>query len=305
MASISLRSTARLVKQAAADWSADNAIQLAAALAFYTMLSIAPLLIICMKIAGTLFGDDVASRQIDSYLGETVGSKGAEAAQEMIANAREAGSGVLATIASVAVLLFSASGVFGQLKTSLNRVWEVEPAPKQGFWGTIKARFFSITLVVGTVFLLIVSLIASALLTGLTGAIGLDEGLLLGVLHFALSFGVITLLFALIFKYLPDARVQWRDVWAGAIATAMLFTIGKFVLGWYLGRASTTSVYGAAGSLVAMLLWVYYSAQILFLGAEFTQVWATQHGRGIEARHAERPAANGGRTLPARPEPSA
>jgi membrane protein len=288
MASFSLRSTGRLVKQAVADWSADNATTLAAALAFYTMLSIAPLLIICMKIAGTVFGAEVASSQMDAYLAETIGTKGAEAAQDMIANAKQSGNGVVATIVSAVVLLFSASGVFGQLKTSLNRVWEVPPPEKRGIWGTIKERFFSITLVVGTVFLLLVSLLASTLLTGLTGAIGLEEGLLLQALHFTVSFAVITLLFALIFRYLPDVRVQWRDVWVGAIATAVLFTIGKFLLGWYLGRATTTSVYGAAGSLVALLLWVYYSAQILFLGAEFTQVWANGHGRGIEARDAER-----------------
>jgi membrane protein len=302
MASFSLRSTGRLVKQAVSDWSSDNATQLAAALAFYTMLSIAPLLIICMKIATSLFGDEFASSQMDSYLGETIGSKGAEAAQEMLANAKQAGTGVLATIVSVAVLLFSASGVFGQLKVSLNRVWEVPPPEKRGIWGTIKERFFSITLVVGTVFLLIVSLIASTMLTGLTGAIGLEEGVLLEALHFVVSFAVVTLLFGLIFKYLPDARVQWRDVWAGAIATAVLFTIGKFLLGWYLGRATTTSVYGAAGSLVALLLWVYYSAQILFLGAEFTQVWAGAHGRGIEARHAA-VHTNGGPAGAVRPQP--
>jgi membrane protein len=229
----------------------------------------------------------------------------------MIANAKRAGSGVLATIVSVGVLLFSASNVFGQLKDALDRVWGVAPPPKSGLWHTLQQRFFSITLVVGTVFLLIVSLIASTMLTGMTNAIGLEEGLLLGALHFVVSFVVITALFALIFKVLPDARVQWRDVWAGAIATAVLFTIGKFLLGWYLGRAATTSVYGAAGSLVALLLWVYYSAQILFLGAEFTQVWATEHGRGIESQHATRDGeraaaaatATGGRTLPARPEP--
>jgi membrane protein len=283
----SFRSSWQLVKQAVSDWSEDKATELAAALAYYTMLSIAPLLIISMKIAGALFGHEAASGQIASYLHETVGQKGAEAAQDMIQSASERGTGVLATIISVAVLLFSASGVFGQLKASLNRIWEVDQAAARGIWATIKERFFSVTLVVGTVFLLVVSLVASTLLTGLTGAIGLEEGVLLTVLHFVVSFGVITVLFALIFRYLPSVRVQWRDVWAGAIATAVLFTIGKFLLGWYLGRASTTSVYGAAGSLVAMLIWVYYSAQILFLGAEFTQVWASQNGRGVEGREAK------------------
>lgn len=285
MVSFSLRSAGRLVKQAVSSWSADNATQLAASLAFYTMLSIAPLLVICMKIAGVVFGAELAGEQIHSYLAQTIGSKGAAAAQEMIANARQNGSGVVATIVSVAVLLFSASGVFGQLKASLNRVWEIERETKMGIWRTIKERFFSISMVVGTVFLLIVSLVASAALTGLASSVGLDSGLALGALDFVLSFGGITLLFALIFRYLPDARPAWRDVWVGAIATAVLFTLGKFLLGWYLGRATTTSVYGAAGSLVAMLLWVYYSAQILFLGAEFTQIWATQHDRGIAVHH--------------------
>jgi membrane protein len=286
MASFSLRSTGRLVKQAVSDWSTDNATQLAASLAFYTMLSIAPLLIICMKIASMLLGAETAASQLHAYLGQTIGPKGAAAAQEMLANAKYDGAGLLATLVSVAVLLFSASGVFGQLKASLNRVWEVERETNLGIWHTIRDRFFSITLVIGTVFLLVVSLIASTMLAGFTSAIGLDEGLLLGVLDFAVSFGGITLLFALIFRYLPDVRPHWRDVWVGAIATAALFTAGKFLLGWYLGRATTTSVYGAAGSLVALLLWVYYSAQILFLGAEFTQVWATQHERGLESRRA-------------------
>src|SRR4051794_15392839 len=242
--SFSMKDLWPLSKQAAAEWSEDKATKLAAALAFYTMLSIAPLLIICMKIAGKIFGAKSASGQISGYLNNTVGTKGAEAAQEMIKNASQQGAGVIATIISVVVLILSASGVFGELQDSLNTIWEVKPKPNRGIMGIIKDRFFSMTLVLGVVFLLLVSLIASTVLTGVTHAVGMDKGLFLSAINFIVSIAVITVLFGLIFRYLPDAKVRWHDVWIGAIATSILFTIGKSLLGWYLGRASATSVYG-------------------------------------------------------------
>src|SRR4051812_31488954 len=302
--SFSMKDLWPLSKQAASEWSEDKATKLAAALAFYTMLSIAPLLIICMKIAGKIFGAKAASGQISGYLTNTVGAKGAEAAQEMIKNASQQGSGVIATIISVVVLILSASGVFGELQDSLNTIWEVKPKPNRGIMGIIKDRFFSMTLVLGVVFLLLVSLVASAAIAGMTHAIGIDHGFFWGAVEFVISLVVVTVLFGLIFRYLPDAKVQWSDVWVGAVLTAVLFTVGKWILGWYLGRASTTSVYGAAGSMVALLLWVYYSSQILFFGAEFTQVYAKKHGRGIEPAENALPMTESDRVAEGKPHDS-
>jgi membrane protein len=267
-----------ITKQAAADWSEDKSTKLAAALAFYTMLSIAPLLIITIKVVGKVFGDDAAKGQIRAYLASNVSDKAATAAEEMIRNANQPGAGVLATIVSVVVLISSASGVFGELQDSLNTIWEVKPRPNRGIWATIKDRFFSFSLVLGVAFLMLVSLIASTVLSGVANHLGGGESAFWKAVHFLVSLVAVTGLFALIFRYLPDVRTPWRPILVGAAATAALFTIGKFLLGWYLGRGSTTSVYGAAGSLVAMLLWVYYSAQILFFGAEFTQAYAKATG---------------------------
>jgi membrane protein len=269
-----------MVKHAGSEWSEHKATKLAAALAFYTMLSIAPLLIISIKVVSAVpFLRISAKDQISSYIAATAGQKAAEAAQSMIDNASQDGSGVLATVISVVILILSASGVFGELQDSLNTIFEVKPKPDRGILGIIKDRFFSMTLVLGTAFLLLVSLIASTVISGMTRRIG-GEGWFFEVLNFVVSFAVTALLFSLMFKYLPDVRLQWRNVLIGGTVTAVLFTIGKFLLGWYLGRASTTSVYGAAGSLVALLLWVYYSAQILFFGAEFTRAYALAHGDG-------------------------
>jgi membrane protein len=268
-----------LAKNAVSEWSEHKATKLAAALAFYTMLSIAPLLIISIKIVGSVFGAEAAQGQVKAYLMQTVGERGAQAAEDMIKHASQAGGGVLATVVSVIVLLFSASGVFGELQDSLNTVFEIKPKPDRGIMGIIKDRFFSLTLVFGTAFLLLVSLVASTILTGLTRRIG-GQGFIFEALNFVVSLAVVTLLFGLMFKYVPDVKLTWRSAFVGGAVTAVLFTIGKFLLGWYLGRASTTSIYGAAGSLVALLLWVYYSAQILFFGAEFTRAYALAHGDG-------------------------
>ena len=269
-----------LVKTAASEWSEHKATKLAAALAFYTMLSIAPLLIISIKIVSSVpFLHVSAKDQIGAYIGSTAGEKARQAAEQMINAASNQGTGVVATIISTVILILSASGVFGELQDSLNTIFEVKPKPNRGILGIIKDRFFSMTLVLGTGFLLLVSMIASTVFTGMAKAIG-GEGIIMEVLNFVISFVLSALLFSLIFKYLPDVRLHWRNVLIGGAVTAVLFTFGKFLLGWYLGRASTTSVYGAAGSLVAMLLWVYYSAQILFFGAEFTRAYALAHGDG-------------------------
>lgn len=269
-----------MFKQAGSDWLQDKSVKLAAALAFYTMLSIAPLLIISIRIVGKMFGNERAREHIQAYVVDNVGQKGWEAIQPMLENASNGGGG-LATAVSIAILIFSASYVFGELQDSLNVIWEVKPRPDRGIWGTIKDRFFSFTLVLGVIFLLLVSLIVTTVLNAITDRLGMGEGIFYRALSFIVSFAIITGLFAAIFKYLPDVKISWRNVLPGAALTAVLFTIGKFLLGWYLGRQSTTSVYGAAGSLVALLLWVYYAAQILFFGAEFTQAYARAHGNGL------------------------
>jgi len=273
-----------LLKETFSDWSEDNATRLAAALAYYTAFAVAPLLVIAIAIAGFFFGDDAARNQIGQQVSGLLGQTAGNAVNDMVqrASANESG-GIAATIIGIVTLLFGASGVFGELHNSLNTIWEVAPKPNQGFMATIKQRFFSFAMVLGAGFLLLVSLVISAALGALGQFFGGSEPTLIWkAINFIISFGVTTVLFALIFKYLPDAKVQWRDVWIGAIATALLFTIGKAALGWYLGRSSTTSTYGAAGSFVALLLWVYYSAQILFLGAEFTQVYAKAYGSKIQ-----------------------
>jgi len=213
-----------------------------------------------------------------------MGTQGGEAIQQMLENASQPVLGSLAGLIGLVTLLFGASGVFGELQDSLNTIWEVEAKPGRGIWGTIKDRFFSFTLVLGTGFLLLVSLLLTTFLTAIGGRLeaALPGGALLWqVVNFVISFGLITLLFAMIFKYIPDVEIQWRDVWIGAAATALLFVIGRLALSLYLGNSSTTSVYGAAGSLVVVLLWVYYTAQILFFGAEFTQVYANRYGSQI------------------------
>jgi membrane protein len=270
----------QLIKTAYSDWSEHKAIKLSAALAFYTMLSIAPLLIISIKIVASIpFLHLSAKDAIQNYFSSAAGQRAGEAAKAMIDNASTQGSGVIATIVSVVILLLSASGVFGELQDSLNTIFEVKPKPNRGILTIIKERFFSMTLVLGTAFLLLVSLVASTVITGLTKRIG-GEGFIFEALNFLLSFAITALLFSLIFKYLPDVRLHWRNVFIGGTLTAALFTLGKFLLGWYLGRGTATSVYGAAGSLVAILLWVYYSAWILFFGAEFTRAYALAHGDG-------------------------
>jgi membrane protein len=275
----------KTLKQTTSEWLDDNAPRLGAALAFYSVLSIAPLLVIALAIAGAVFGQEAARGELLSQMEGMVGSQGATAIQEMIAHAHKPAAGTIATVLGVVTLLFGAGGVFGQLQDALNTIWDVRPKSGRGVWGMIKDRFFSFTLVLGTGFLLLVSLVVSAAMHALSEyLVGLMPGAaILGhALNFALSFGATTVLFALIFKFVPDARVAWRDVWVGALLTAALFAAGKFLLGLYLGRGSIGSAYGAAGSLVVLLIWIYYSAQILFFGAEFTQVYAKRYGSGIK-----------------------
>ena len=273
-----------VLKQTSSEWLEDNAARLGAALAFYSVLSLAPLLVIVLAIAAVVFGEEAARGQIVAQIEGMVGTEGARAIQDMIAHAQRPEAGVIATVLGVIMLLFGAAGVFGQLQDALNTIWEVQAKPGRGVWGFLKARYFSFAMVLGTGFLLLVSLVLSAALAALgkymTDALpGL--GPVWQVVNFGVSFGVVTLLFALIFKVVPDVKIAWKDVWIGAALTALLFTLGKFLLGLYLGRSSIGSAYGAAGSLVVLVVWIYYSAQILFFGAEFTQVYAKRYGLQI------------------------
>lgn len=274
----------RLLKETVTEWNKDKASRLAAALAYYTVFSLAPLLVITIAIAGLVFGTAAAKGEIVGQIQGLVGKDGAEFIQTAIANANKPKAGTIASIISVLFLLFGASGVFAQLQDALNTIWEVQPKPNRTLIFIIRGRFFSFTMVLGIGFLLLVSLLLSAVLAGVVHFFGnLVPGFdfLWQLLNFVLSFGVITLLFGMIYKILPDVKIGWNDVWIGATITSLLFTIGKFLLGLYLGNSSFGSTYGAAGSLVIILTWVYYSAQILFFGAEFTKVYARKYGSQI------------------------
>lgn len=281
-----------LIKETFSEWSKDKASRLAAALSYYTIFSVAPLLIIAIAVAGLVFGRQAATNQLVDEIRGLVGDQGAQVIQTILRNAGRTSSGILATIIGVVTLLVGASGAFGQLQDSLNTIWEVKPKAGRGVKGILHDRFLSFSMVVVIGFLLMVSLLLSAFLAGI-GKYLADvlpmSSLVMQALNFGISFCVTTFLFALIFKVLPDARIRWRDVWVGAGVTALLFSLGRFLIGLYLGRSTVSSAYGAAGSLVVLLLWVYYSAQILFLGAEFTQVYANRFGKAITPKpNAER-----------------
>jgi len=282
---ITPRAAFDLLKTTYTEWSEDKASRLAAALAYYTAFSVAPLLLISIALAGFFFGEEAARGQLFAQLNGLLGNEGAAAIETAVQNSsQEGGAGTLATIIGLVTLLWSASNVFGQLQEALNTIWEVQPDPHAGIMATIKRRFLSMTMVLGIGFMLLVSLVMSAAL----GVVGnFFNNLLPGgavvwqVVNFIISFGVVMLLFAAIYKVLPDATIKWGDVWVGAAFTALLFTVGKLVIGLYLGHASVGSTFGAAGSLLVFLVWVYYSAQILFFGAEFTQVYARMYGSRI------------------------
>jgi membrane protein len=273
-----------LLKDTVNEWLDDRAMSLAASLAFYTVLSLAPLLILAVSVAGLFFGEAAARGEITQQLRDMLGPDGGAAVESILAHTKEPHANVLGTIVGVVVLLFGASGVFGELQDSLDAIWEVKPKPGRGVMGVVKARFFSFAMVLGVAFLLLVSFLLSAGIniagkfvgSGLPGGVVLWDGV-----NVVISFGIVTLLFALIYKVVPDVKIGWRDVWYGAAVTALLFTIGKALIGIYLGKAGVGSPYGAAGSLVVLVVWVYYSAQILFLGAEFTQVYARRFGSRI------------------------
>jgi membrane protein len=288
------------LKKTVNQWIEDEPFSLAAALSYYTLFSLAPLLIIAISVAGWVFGHDAAQNRVVETIQGLVGQESAQAIQSIIQNAsQKPGEGLISTLFGIVALLFGAGGVVGQLQTSLNKIWDIEPKPGQGIWGFIRQRFISFAMVLSIGFLLIVSLVVSALLSALTAVIGAAFGgaaVISHVIDFVVSFAFVTLLFAIIYKFLPDASIRWKDVWIGAALTSLLFTIGKLLIGVYLGSSGVTSVYGAAGSLITVLLWVYYSSLIFFLGAEFTAVYATEFGSGLapskRAEKADRDAEN-------------
>ena len=268
------------------EWNASNAQRFGAAIAYFSIFAIAPLLIIALALGGMMFGEEAATKSMQDELETTLGEPVAKATQQVLASSKEEeGRSITATLIGFAVLIFGAAGVFYQLQEALNTMFKVPPKPDRTFWETVRTMFFSVTMVLGSGFLLLVSLVINA---GLTAMSHLANAYLPGgealwkVVDFAVSFIVVTGLFGLIYKLVPNVRMAWRDVWTGAALTSLLFTLGKFVLGWYLGRPGTTSTFGAAGSLVVILIWVYYSSQILLYGACFTHVYAERIGSGVE-----------------------
>ena len=281
---MSLKQIWRLLKETFKEWNDDNASRLAAALSYYTIFSLAPLLIIAIAIAGAVFGDEAAKGEIVKQIQGLVGKDGAEVIQTALQNAQKPDTRNFASIISIGVLLFGASNVFAQIQDALNTIWEVEPKPGRSIWQTLRKRFLSFAMVGGVGFLLMVSLVVSAVLAGMVNYFGsLIPGFdfLWQIANFAISFAVVTILFAIIYKFIPDAKIAWNDVWIGSAMTSLLFVIGKSLLGLYLGNGSFGSAYGAAGSLIVLLAWINYAAQIIFFGAEFTQVYATKYGSHI------------------------
>ena len=263
------------------EWFDHRGSSMGAALAFYTLFSLAPIIVLVLAIAGWFYGPQAAQGELFAQLRGLVGAQGAEAIQAVLAGAQNKEEGRLATMVAGALLLFGATTVFAELKASLDAIWQVPPLTKGTVWDTVRTRLLSFGMVLVLAFLLMVSLVISAALTLLEkfwGNYWTDAGIALTVINMLISFVVIAALFGVIFKMLPRVKLSWRDVTIGAIGTAALFTLGKYAIGAYIGNSGVASSYGAAGSLIAVLLWVYYSAQIFFLGAEFARQYALQLG---------------------------
>jgi membrane protein len=279
---MSRRQAWTLLKQAVSAWQSDYAPSMGAALAYYTLFSIAPLLLIVISVAGMVFGEAAARGEISEQLSGMMGAQGATAVEGLLQNAHRPGSGAIGTAVGVVVLLLGASSVFGELQNALDRIWHA-PQKKQmsGWWSLLRSRLLSFGIILALAFLLMVSLVASAVLAAAGkwwGPAFAAWQTLAHVLDAAISVGLAMLMFALIYKLIPRVRVEWRDVWTGAAVTALLFAVGKVLIGLYLGRSSVASAFGAAGSLVVVMVWVYYSAQIFLLGAEITRAYALRHG---------------------------
>ena len=282
-----LTRTWHLIKAAVSSWVDDFAPSMGAALSYYTVFSLAPMLLIVIGIAGLVFGADAARGEIVTQLRGMMGEQGAIAVEELLKSASDPGKGILATIIGFVTLLVGATAVFAELQSALDRIWRTPaPANENGIWGIIRTRFLSFGLILGLGFLMIVSLVLSAALaamgTWFGGFMG-DWEIILQVINFVVSFAVVTLVFAAIYKFMPHAKIAWPNVWVGAVVTALLFTIGKFLIGLYIGKTGVASGFGAAGSFAVLLVWVYYSAQIFLLGAEFTWVYSHRNAPPPEA----------------------
>jgi membrane protein len=290
---VTLQSVWELIKKTASSWNDINAPRLGAALAYYSMLAMAPLLVVSIAIAGMVFGEKAAQDQIAYQVQSLVGTQGGEVLQTLLAHAGRPSQGLAAAVVGFVLLVLGASGVFGELRDSLNLVWNVPTMSSGGLLGLIKYRFFSFAMVLGVGFLLLVSLGLSAAIAAAGKFFGqylpVPE-MLLHAGNLLFSFLVVTALFALLYKVVPDVHIEWRDVWIGAAVTSVLFSVGKFLIGLYLGKASVGSAYGAAGSIVVFLVWLYYSAQIFFLGAEFTHAFAERHGSRAQGHAEDAPA---------------
>jgi membrane protein len=275
-----------LFKNTASEWIQDKCPQLGAALAYFTVFSLAPLVLVLLAVFGLIFGgSDHARQKLTEQLQYFIDPSGIKVIQDIAANASKPQAGFIATTIGVVLALFGASGVFGQLQDALNTIWGVKPKPGGGVMGFIRTRFLSFAMVGGVCFLLLVSLTVETVLRGLSDYLQhvMPGGHVLALALFLIfDLAVVVLLFAMIFRYLPDAKIAWRDVWVGATLTAVLFVLGKFILGLYLGSGAAGSAYGAASSLITLLLWIYYAAQILLFGAEFTQVYANTYGTRVE-----------------------
>ena len=284
---IAVKSLWPLVKESVSQWSDDYAPSMGAALAYYTIFSIAPLIVIAIAVAGFAFGADAARGEIFAQLRGLIGDEGATAIQGLVKSASEPGQGTFAAIAGVVTLLIGATTVFGELQSDLDRIWDVPKSTESGIVALLRGRLLSFGMILGIGFLLLVSLVLSAGLAALakfwdTWFEGWEVAL--QAVNFVVSFAIITGLFAMIYKLLPRCRIEWKDVWVGAMVTSLLFALGKLLIGLYLGKSGVTSGFGAAGSLVIVLVWVYYSSQIFLLGAEFTKTYAHSHGSLIGQR---------------------
>ena len=276
-----------LLKQTVSEWLEDQVPQLGAALAYYTVFSLAPLVLLLLAIVGFIFHNDPAGawRKMTEQMSYFLDKSAVDVVANIAQTASQPNKGMTATIIGILLALFGASGVFGQLQNALNTIWGVKAKPGAGIVGFIRSRFLSFGMVAGVCFLLLVSLVFESLLKGFSHYIQaiFPGGIVIALVVYSIfDLAVVVLLFALIFKFLPDVKIQWRDVWIGAFMTAIFFAIGKWALGLYLGSGAAASAYGAASSLITLLLWIYYSSQILLFGAEFTQVYASKYGSHIE-----------------------
>lgn len=283
--SVNFKSIWSLLRTSISEWSKDKSPRLGAALSYYTIFAMPPLFMIAIFIASLVFDPSSVRTQMFSEVGGVIGKKSAEAIQAAMTAQYETSKGLMASVIAIVTLLVTSTGLFIELQDALNTIWGVEAKPGRGVMGFIRTRLMSLGMVMGIGFLLLVSLIVSAALAAFSKYINdlfPGMGVLSVIASDLVAFGVITVLFAMIYKVLPDVKIAWRDVWIGGVVTSLLFTLGKFLLGWYLGRSTTITAYGAAGSVVLVLLWVYYSAQILFFGAEITKVYANRFGKHMQ-----------------------